>query len=179
MQNLYTWTHAPSPQVAIGIAPVASSTATAHAKGASTVTIQSTATVDALSVADTTGPTKTDPLVSNSGSYAGAILVTNTAKEEARPKRPREPIAGSWLCSCENVNYPSRAVCNWRGCNLSQPAAGPTVVVDQAWKIVCDATHAPAGTSRECDTVTASAERSTPSEARPRCRRCWTSCSPA
>ena len=87
--------------------------------------------------------------------------------EEARPKRPREPPAGSWQCSCGNVNYPSRAICSCRGCNLSRPAAGPTAVVDQAGKIVRDATHAPADASRESDTVTASAERITPSQARP------------
>ena len=88
------------------------------------------------------------------------------AGKEMGPPQPREPPAGSWQCSCGNVNSPSRAVCNWRGCNLSRPAAGPTVVVDQAGKIVRDATHAPAGASHECDTVTASAERTTPSQAR-------------
>ena len=40
--------------------PVASSTTMPDAKGASTMTIQSTATGDALSVADTTDPTQTD-----------------------------------------------------------------------------------------------------------------------
>ena len=60
MQTLYTWTHAPSPHVAIGIAPVASSTTTAGAKGASTVTIRSTATGDAHYVADGTDPTEGD-----------------------------------------------------------------------------------------------------------------------
>ena len=65
------------------------------------------------------------------------------------------------------MNYPSRAVCNSRGSNLSRPTANPTVIVDQPGRIIRDATHAPTTASHARDTMTTSAGRTTPSQAQP------------
>ena len=49
----------------------------------------------------------------------------------------------------------------------SAHAANPTLVVDQAGRVVRDATHAPTGAPHECDTMTTAAKHTTPSQARP------------
>lgn len=52
-------------------------------------------------------------------------LVDGGAPSYSPPPPPQNSSAppGSWTCpSCENLNYPTRTVCNKRGCGLAKPA---------------------------------------------------------
>jgi len=52
-------------------------------------------------------------------------LVDGGAPSYSPPPPPRNSSApeGSWTCpGCENLNYPTRTVCNKRGCGLAKPA---------------------------------------------------------